>query len=70
MIGAGLISSHPFVAVVIMALAIFYFPLLGLVLSTMSTIFDVVLYRFAKQGMLAPGFNRDLLEASFITRSA
>jgi hypothetical protein len=55
---------------VIMALAIFYFPLLGLVLSTMSTIFDVVLYRFAKQGMLAPGFNRDLLEASFITRSA
>jgi Family of unknown function (DUF6159) len=69
-IGAGLISSHPFVAMVVMALAVLYFPLLGLVLSTMSTIFDVVLYRFAKGGMLAPGFNRDLLDASFITRSA
>jgi uncharacterized protein DUF6159 len=69
-VGAGLIDSHPFVAMVVMALAILYFPLLGLVVSTMSTIFDVVLYRFAKHGMLAAGFNRDLLEASFITRSA
>ncbi len=68
-IGADLIASHPFVAIVVMALSIFYFPLLGLVLSTMSTIFDVVLYRFAKHGMLAPGFNRNLLDASFITRS-
>jgi uncharacterized protein DUF6159 len=69
-IGAGLIASHLFVAMVVMALAILYFPLLGLVLSTMSTIFDVVLYRFAKHGMLAPGFNRDLLDTSFIPRSA
>lgn len=68
--GAGLIASHPFVAIVVMAVAILYFPLLGLVLSTMSTIFDVVLYRFAKHGMLAPGFNRNLLDASFINRSA
>ncbi|HEX9154033.1 MAG TPA: DUF6159 family protein [Nitrospira sp.] len=68
--GAGLIASHPFIAMVVMALAILYFPVLGLVLSTMSTIFDVVLYRFAKHGMLAPGFNRDLLEASFASRSA
>jgi hypothetical protein len=69
-IGAGLIASHLFVAMVVMALAILYFPMLGLVLSTMSTIFDVVLYRFAKGGMLAPGFNRNLLDTSFITRSA
>jgi uncharacterized protein DUF6159 len=69
-IGAGLIASHPFVAMVIMALAILYFPMLGLVLSTMSTIFDVVLYRFAKCGMHAPGFNRNLLDTSFIPRSA
>jgi hypothetical protein len=68
-IGAGLIASHPFVAMVVMALAILYFPLLGLVLSTMSSIFDVVLYRFAKHGMLAPGFDRNLLDASFSTRS-
>lgn len=69
-LGAGLIPSHLFVAIVVMALAIIYFPLLGLVLTTMSTIFDVVLYRFAKDGMLAPGFNRNLLDTSFIPRSA
>ena len=40
-----MIASHPIFAIAIMVLAILYFPLLGLVLSTMSTIFDVVLYR-------------------------
>ena len=69
-IGAGLISSHLFLAMVVMALAILYIPLHGLVLSTMSTVFDVVLYRFAKGGMFAPGFNRNLLDTSFIPRSA
>src|SRR5574341_505080 len=61
-IGAGLIASHLFVAMVVMALAILYFPLLGLVLSTMSTIFDVVLYRYAKLGTITPGFDRELLQ--------
>jgi hypothetical protein len=66
-IGAGMIASHPFLAIVIMVLAILYFPVLGLVLSTMSTIFDVVLYRYASTGTVTPGFDRELLEASFIT---
>lgn len=70
MIGAGLIASHLFVAMVVMALAILYFPLLGLVLSTMSTIFDVVLYRYAKLGTITPGFDRELLQTSFVTKSA
>lgn len=69
-IGAGMIPSHPIMAISIMVLAMLYFPLLGLVLSTMSTIFDVVLYRFAKHGTLAPGFNQDLLVSSFLTKSA
>jgi hypothetical protein len=69
LVGFGMIASHAMLALIIMVLAILYFPLLGLVLSTMSTIFDVVLYRFAKQGIVASGFNRDLLETSFITRS-
>jgi hypothetical protein len=66
-IGAGMIASHPFLAIVIMVLAILYFPLLGLVLSTMSTIFAIVLYRYASAGTVTPGFDRELLEASFIT---
>lgn len=69
-IGAGMIASHPFLAIAIMILAILYFPLLGLVLSTMSTIFDVVLYRYASAGTITPGFDRDLLKASFVTKSA
>ncbi len=68
-VGAGMIASHPIFAIAIMVLAILYFPLLGLVLSTMSTIFDVVLYRYASAGTITPGFDRDLLEASFVTRS-
>lgn len=69
-IGAGMIVSHPILAIAIMVLAILYFPLLGLVLSTMSTIFDVVLYRYASAGTITPGFDRDLLEGSFVTKSA
>lgn len=69
LVGFGMIASHPMIALIIMVLAILYFPLLGLVLSTMSTIFDVVLYRFAQHGALASGFSRDLLETSFVTRS-
>ncbi len=69
-IGAGMIASHLYIAIIVMVLAVLYFPLLGLVLSTMSTIFDVVLYRFAKLGMITPGFDRALLEASFVPRSA
>jgi len=69
-IGAGMIPSHPVFAIVIMALAILYFPLLGLVLSTMTTIFDVVLYRYAKLGTITPGFDRELLESSFVTKSS
>ena len=69
LVGFGMIPSRPMLALIIMVLAILYFPLLGLVLSTMSTIFDVVLYRFAKQGALTSGFNRDLLESSFVTWS-
>jgi len=68
-IGAGMIASHPMLALVIMILAILYFPLLGLVLSTMSTIFDVVLYRFATVGTVTPGFDRELLETSFVTKA-
>ena len=67
-IGAGMIASHPFLAIAIMVLSILYFPLLGLVFSTMSTIFDVVLYRYASAGTIASGFDRDLLEASFVTK--
>ena len=69
-IGAGMIASHPIFAIAIMVLAILYFPLLGLVLSTMSTIFDVVLYRYASAGTITAGFDRDLLDASFVTKSA
>jgi hypothetical protein len=69
-IGAGMIASHPFLAIVIMVLAILYFPVLGLVLSTMSTIFDVVLYRYASTGTVTPGFDRELLETSFVAKSA
>jgi hypothetical protein len=35
----------------------------------MSTIFDVVLYRFAKQGTITPGFDRALLDSAFVTKS-
>ena len=69
-IGAGMIATHPMLAIAIMVLAILYFPLLGLVLSTMSTIFDVVLYRYASTGTITPGFDRELLDASFVTKSA
>jgi len=68
-IGAGMIATHPILAIAIMVLAILYFPLLGLVLSTMSTIFDVVLYRYASTGTITPGFDRDLLDTSFVTKS-
>lgn len=67
-IGAGMIASHPILAIAIMVLSILYFPLLGLVLSTMSTIFGVVLYRYARFGTIIPGFDRDLLEATFVTK--
>ena len=69
-IGAGLMVSHLYIGIIIMALAILYFPLLGLLLSTMSTIFDVVLYRYAKHGTIFPGFDRELLKTSFIQRLA
>ena len=68
-IGAGMIATHPILAIAIMVLAILYFPLLGLVLSTMSTIFDVVLYRYASTGTITPGFDRELLGTSFVTKS-
>jgi len=68
-IGAGMIATHPILAIAIMVLAILYFPLLGLVLSTMSTIFDVVLYRYASTGTITPGFDRELLDTSFVTKS-
>lgn len=68
--GAGMIASHLVLAITIMVLTILYFPLLGLVLSTLSTIFDVVLYRYAKLGTITPGFDRDLLESSFVTKQA
>ncbi len=69
-IGAAMIASHLVIAIIVMVLAILYFPLLGLVLSTLSTIFDVVLYRYAKLGTITPGFDRDLLESSFVTKRA
>jgi hypothetical protein len=64
-----MIPSHLVLAITIIVPAILYFPLLGLVLSTLSTIFDVVLYRYAKLGTITPGFDRDLLESSFIRKS-
>jgi hypothetical protein len=67
-VGAGSIASHPIVAVIVMTLAILYFSLLGLVLTTLSTIFDVVLYRYAKSGTITPGFDLALLDSSFITK--
>jgi hypothetical protein len=36
----------------------------------MSTIFDVVLYRYARFGTITPGFDRHLLQTSFVTKSA
>jgi len=68
-IGAGLVPTHLAAAVLIMAVAVCYFPVLGLVLSTLSTIFDVVLYRYAKFGSITPGFGRELLELSFAAKS-
>ena len=68
-IGAGMVATHSILAIAIMVLAILYFPLLGLVLSTMSTIFDVVLYRYASTGTITPGFDRDLLQTTFVTKS-
>jgi hypothetical protein len=67
-LGASMIASQLMIAIVIMGLAILYFPLLALVLSTLSTIFDVVLYRYAKLGMITPGFDRELLESSFVPK--
>lgn len=64
-----MIASHPFLAIAIMVLAILYFPLLGLVLSTMSTIFDVVLYRYASAGTVTPGFDREFLQTIFVAKS-
>jgi Family of unknown function (DUF6159) len=69
-VGLGMIASHAILAITIMALAILYFPLLGLVLSTMSTIFDVALYRYAKLGTISPGFDSGLLKSSFVTKLA
>ncbi|MEY4705395.1 MAG: hypothetical protein RL042_1600 [Nitrospirota bacterium] len=66
-IGAGMVMTQPILAIAVMILAILYFPLLGLVLSTMSTIFDVALYRYASTGTITPGFDRDLLEGSFLS---
>jgi len=66
---AGMIATHLIMAIIIMLLALLYFPLLGLVFSTMSTIFDVVLYRYATGGTITPGFDRELLEASFVSKS-
>ncbi len=68
-LGASMIASHLVTAIVIMVLAILYFPMLGLVLSTLSTIFDVLLYRYAKFGAITPGFDRDLLESSFVHKA-
>lgn len=68
-LGAGMITSQLPIAIIVMSLAILYFPFLGLILSTMSTIFDVVLYRYAKLGSITPGFDGELLKASFPTRS-
>lgn len=69
LLGASMIPSHLVLAITIIVPAILYFPLLGLVLSTLSTIFDVVLYRYAKFGTITPGFDRDLLESSFVRKS-
>ena len=68
-IGAGMIATHPILAIGVMVLSILYFPLLGLVLSTMSTIFDVVLYRYASRGTITPGFDRELLDTSFLSNA-
>ena len=68
-VGAGMITSQLPIAIIVMSLAILYFPFLGLILSTMSTIFDVVLYRYAKLGTITPGFDGESLKASFPTRS-
>lgn len=67
-VGAGLLPSHLFLGLAVIALSILYFPLLGLVFSTLSSIFNVVLYRYAKSGTITPGFDRDLLARSFVTR--
>lgn len=70
LIAIGTLASHPIIAVIVMALAILYLPLLGLVFSTMSTIFDVVLYRYARLGTAAIGFDREVLKSCFVTKSA
>jgi hypothetical protein len=67
-VGAGLIPSHLVFALVIMALSILYLPFLGLVLSTLSAVFDVVLYRYATLGSVAPGFDRALLKDAFVRK--
>ncbi len=67
-VGAGLSSSHLVLAIAIMVMSILYVPVLGLILSTMSTIFDMVLYRYARLGVAPPGFDRMLLETSFVTK--
>ena len=69
-VGAGLIPSHLVLGLVVMALSLLYFPVLGLVLSTLSAIFNVVLYRYAKSGEITPGFDRELLSATFVRKPA
>ncbi|WP_455377587.1 DUF6159 family protein [Petrachloros mirabilis] len=66
----GTFPSHPVIAVVVMACILVYVPSLGLVFSTMSTIFDVVLYRYARLGTPAVGFDQELLKSCFVTKSA
>jgi len=43
--------------------------LLLLPIASSATIFDVVLYRYATGGTITPGFDRELLEASFVSKS-
>jgi len=66
----GTFPSHPMIAVVTMVFTLLYLPSLGLVFSTMSTIFDVVLYRYARLGTAAVGFDQELLKSCFVTKSA
>lgn len=56
---------HPLVGVLFMVV---FFVLLVAVISAMSGIYTVALYRYACHGVVAEGFNRDLIQAAFVEK--
>ena len=62
-------AAYLSIAIVVVLLSILTFPLFGLVLSAMSTIFDARLCLYAKLGTITSVFDHKLLVSSFVIKS-